>query len=398
MIQITDKRQCCGCFACASVCPRHCISMEPDTEGFLYPNVDESMCVNCRLCERICPVINPTTTQKSKALIYEIQLQDSIALKESAAGGFFTAISSYVIKNGGIVCGAAFDDRFNVEHRIAATEDECAAFRGSKYVQSNLKKCFVTFKKLLDAGKLCVFSGTPCQVSGLKKFLRKEYDNLITVDLVCAGVPSPKLWRSYLDYQENLHKSRVSYANFRYKTYGYQCSTLKLVFENGKVYSHSGRVDPMMKFFVNGIAKRPICYECPFKGIDRISDFTIFDGWSAEQLVGQSDDYGYTAVLIHTEKAEQIMAHIEIEGSIASYKAVLEDVIKMDGLMVNGQPKKHQCRDEFYLTLSNGGLPLCIEKYGKNGITEWALEAVKPLLYKTGIISKAKAVRKKLKK
>ncbi len=396
MIHIEEKTKCCGCTACASICPKKCISMKPDEEGFLYPEVDESLCVDCGLCEKVCPVIEPAEAVDTSTKAVAVQLIDDKALYESASGGFFTAISEYVIKNDGLVCGASYDEDFNVSHCLVSSMDECKGFRGSKYVQSELGDIFPRIKETLQQDKLVCFSGMPCQVSSLKKYLGQEYEKLITIDLVCAGVPSPKLWRAYLDKQEKIYGSKIKYANFRNKTYGYQCSTLKLEFENGKVYSKSGRIDPMMKFFVSGIAKRPSCYECVFKGVERCSDFTLFDAWHAQELTGRKDnDKGYTSVIIHTSKAENILN--KIEDMMVNHSVDLQQAIKLDGVMIDGQPKKHCNREECYTILNDKGIDECIEKYAKVTGKDKILERVKPILYRTGVIRIAKRVKKKLK-
>lgn len=397
MIHIEDKTKCCGCTACASICPKKCITMKPDEEGFLYPEVDENTCVNCGICDKVCPVIAPADTVDENTSAKVIQLRDENNLFESASGGFFTAISKYVINQNGMVCGAHYDDNFNVKHYITSSHEECKRFRGSKYVQSELGDVFAKVKEALQHGILVCFSGTPCQVSGLKKFLGREYDKLITVDLVCAGVPSPKLWRIYLDKQEKVHDSKLQFVNFRNKTYGYQCSTMKLQFKNGKTYSKSGRIDPMMKFFVSGIAKRPSCYECVFKGTERCSDFTLFDAWHASELTGKKDnDKGYTSVIVHTNKAEKILE--KITNMLTCYSVDLEQAVKLDGIMVEGQPKRHTGRSEFYDVLNNHGIDECINRYGKVTGKDKILEKVKPILYRTGMIGIAKRIKKSLKK
>ena len=262
-------------------------------------------------------------------------------------------------------------------------------------MQSNLGISFTQVKQMLDSGILTCYSGTPCQIAGLKNFLKKDYDNLVTVDLVCAGVPSPKLWRSYLDMQEEQFDSKIKYANFRYKTYGYQCSTMRLEFESGKVYSQSGRIDPMMNFFVSGIAKRPVCYECLFKGENRNSDLTLFDGWHAEQLTGIKDnDQGFTLLMVHTFKGEEMLG--EMLNYIDCYPVDTEKAILYDGVMVNNQPRKHEKRNMFYEVLNEGGIEACMKKFLHLTFKDYFLEIVKPVLYRSGLIHIVKRVKNRL--
>lgn len=395
MININDKTKCCGCTACANICPKNCITMEADDEGFLYPVVDENKCIKCGLCEKVCPIVHKTERMSCNSEVYAIQLKDKTALKECASGGFYAALSQFAVEQGGIIWGAVYDKDFHVVHAPAETDEECKAFRGSKYVQSNLGMSYRNVKEALEINKLVCFSGTPCQIEGLKKYLGKDYENLLTVDLVCAGVPSPKLWDEYIDMQQKNFDSPLKYANFRYKTYGYQCSTMRLEFENSRIYSKSGRIDPMMYFFVNGIAKRPICYECPFKGVNRVSDFTIFDGWHAAQLAGIKDnDRGFTFLIAHSVKGKKVLERLQ--KYIDCYRVNKDNAILCDGIMLENQPKRNNDRDKFYKVLNSGGLNECMKQFMHLSVQDYLLEALKPVLYKSGIIRLAKKVRKRL--
>lgn len=394
MIKIDEKKNCCGCTACASICPKECISLVKDEEGFKYPEIDLNKCVDCGMCKRVCPVNSVFDTSETKET-YIAQLKNSNELYKSASGGIFAAIAHNVISNNGVVVGAAYDENFNVVHCIAKTEMEIYRFQGSKYVQSNLNDIFKKIKLILQTGKLVCFSGTPCQVAGLNNFLGKKYSNLITVDIVCAGVPSQNLWDKYLDYQKSKFGSNVNYVNFREKTYGYQCSTMLIKFDSGKVYSKSGRIDPMMNFFVSGIAKRPSCYECPFKGIsNRSSDITLFDAWHASTLVPEfKDDRGYTSVLINTSIGKKEWETL-CNNSIKSKKVEIEDIVSLDGIMINNNPKVHTHRNSFYKTLNNEGLEGCIKHYLHIGNVDYLLENIKPFLYKIGLINYTKKIKR----
>lgn len=197
MIKITDKSRCCGCESCRSVCPKKCISMKADKEGFLYPEVDLSQCVDCKLCEKVCPVLHPALLDRKPKVFAGINNDIKIRL-QSSSGGIFTLLAEQILHKGGIVFGACFDEHWNVVHSYTDTIEGLEHFRGSKYVQSYVGDSFVQVKKFLDEGREVLFSGTPCQIAGLKNFLRKPYHNLLTVDVVCHGVPSPKVWQSYL--------------------------------------------------------------------------------------------------------------------------------------------------------------------------------------------------------
>ena len=200
MIDIKEKNNCCGCSACVQICPKQCISMAADNEGFLYPQVNSAICIDCGLCEKVCLVINQSAPREPLVVYAAKNNNEDIRLK-SSSGGIFTLLAEKVIEEGGVVFGAKFDADWNVIHDYTETIEGLAAFRGSKYVQSIIGDNFKTAKQFLNNGRKVLFSGTPCQIAGLKKYLRKEYDNLLTVDVVCHGVPSPMVWRDYLDYK-----------------------------------------------------------------------------------------------------------------------------------------------------------------------------------------------------
>lgn len=197
MISITSKEMCCGCAACEQRCPKSCIVMREDEEGFLYPQTDMSKCIDCGLCEKVCPVLNQG--EKRKPLyVYAAKNKNPQIQLYSSSGGVFTHIAEQIIQNNGVVFGARFDENWAVKHDYTETLEGLAAMRGSKYVQSRIGSTYQQAKDFLEAGRLVLFSGTPCQIRGLKLFLAKEYENLLTVDLVCHGVPSPEIWRQYL--------------------------------------------------------------------------------------------------------------------------------------------------------------------------------------------------------
>ncbi len=197
MINIIDKQDCCGCWACVQVCPRQCISMHEDEEGFLYPKVDVSACMACGLCDKVCPEINQSKPKRPQN-VYAAINPDNAIREQSSSGGIFTMLAERTIESGGVVFGARFDEKWDVVHDYTETVDGLAAFRGSKYVQSRIGECYRQAGQFLKAGREVMFSGTPCQIAGLKKYLQREYDNLLAVDVVCHGVPSPKVRRVYL--------------------------------------------------------------------------------------------------------------------------------------------------------------------------------------------------------
>lgn len=312
-IQIDDKSKCCGCTACKSICPQNAIEMKEDEEGFLYPSINMDKCVNCGLCKKVCPVLNKVLEKKIEQKAYVVNNKDENIRSQSTSGGAFTAIAEYVIDNGGVIFGATFDKDFNVEHTYVTKKDDLRKFRGSKYVQSNLKNTFQEAKEFLNQGKLVCFSGTPCQIEGLKKFLGRDYENLITVDIVCHAVPSPKFWRVYLNYQKNRLKiSKISDIKFRDKSnYGYKYSTMSIKYDDKK-YSEGVETDPFLRAFFGDLSDRPSCYNCAFKKQYRVSDITIWDCFTIEDFDKKlDDDKGTTRILIHSKVGKEIFEKIK---------------------------------------------------------------------------------------
>lgn len=396
MIQITDKAKCCGCTACVSACPKHCIKMCSDQEGFLYPKVEEDACIDCGLCEKKCPVINPPTNYEITSA-YIARNKDIDIVKKSSSDGFFDALCKVVIEHNGVVIGATFTEDFSVHHECAETLEKCQKFYGSKYVQSNLENVFCQTKDYLMSGKLVCFSGTPCQIAGLKQYLGKDYENLILVDLVCHGVPSPMLWKKYLSMMESKYNSKVKKVNFRSKKYGYQSSSMNLEFENKMEYFGTARIDVMLKSFFSHIALRPVCYECSFKGKDRPADITIYDCWHGASILGtRDDDLGYTSVLVRGNKGRNITE--QLEKYVVLEQRPIDQVIPINGGMLVSCAKKHKKRNEFYNVLNEEGLEKAFDRFLPVTRKDYAVEKIKAILSSTGLLHKISRARKLLKK
>lgn len=248
------------------------------------------------------------------------------------------------------------------------------AFRGSKYVQSDLKDCFTEIKKHIEKKTVVCFIGTPCQVYGLKSFLGKEYDNLVTVDVVCHGTPSPKMWEKYLNLQKSKYHSEIESVAFRYKTYGYHSSTMRIAFKNGKSYFGSARVDLMLKSFFEGLSSRPSCYKCHFKTLERCSDFTIYDCWNAEKLVNNliDDDKGFTNLIVQSSKGEKILE--EIKDKYELYSVDLKKAADLDGVMIWNSAQPHPRRNEFYHGIDEELLDNHVQKFAPIKVKDYLIE------------------------
>lgn len=400
MIEITKKTMCCGCTACASICPQNCIEMVEDEEGFLYPKVDKERCTSCGLCNRVCPVENPAQPKPGERSSVVMRADNRDVVMDSTSGGLLTPLAEWMFENKGVLCAATFDDDFHVKHMLydSMTKKQYERVRGSKYVQSDLRGLFSQIRSLLNEGRFVCFIGTTCQVSGLRTYLMKDYDNLLLVDLVCHGVPSPKLWEKYLQYQTKAYGSPLKKVNFRNKTYGYHSGTMKLEFENGKEYYGSARVDFMLKSFFKEISSRPICYTCPFKTLERCSDLTIYDCWHVNELVPsiKDDDRGYTNIIIQTQKGKEVLA--ALKGRIICESCDTEQAVALDGIMVRNCAKPHPKRAQFYQNFDETPLEQQIQRFIPISRKDHIIEGTKGFFHKTGLIGCMRTIKKKLKK
>ncbi|MCR5213889.1 MAG: Coenzyme F420 hydrogenase/dehydrogenase, beta subunit C-terminal domain [Eubacterium sp.] len=391
MIDIQRSEECCGCTACVNACPLNCIEMRADKEGFYYPHVDMDKCIDCHKCEKVCPVINsPQVGAKPPAIL--ARTNNKKILGRSTSGGVFTQIALEIVKEGGVVYGVIYDDNFMVCHERISDVKDIPKLSGSKYVQSDLGSVFSKVKSDVDAGLKVAFCGTPCQVAGLKNYLGKDYENILLVDLVCHGVPSPKLWKDYVDYLQKKN-GKLKYVNFRSKRLGYHVSVMEEVFENGKRQIGSARTNLMSKCFFKNVADRPICYECPFKTVSRVSDITIFDGWHAPDYVSglKDDDKGYTIILQHSDKWKSF---INIDKCFELYDIDVDKAISMDGRMAVKSVARPDGRDVFYDMLEKDGIVKTVDSLFPISIFDHIIEKFKLLLKKLGVLQKVKKLKR----
>lgn len=394
MVNILDKAKCCGCTACANVCPKGAIAMVPDEEGFLYPKVDEDKCVECGLCDKVCP-IESGNMQETAVQGYIVRNNDPAIVEGSTSGGVFTAIAKQVLSEGGVVYGAGYDADMRVICKRADTIEVLKEMRGSKFVQSHLGDTFQSIKQELAAGTKILFTGTPCQVEGLVSFLKGKPKNLICVDFVCRGVPSPMLWHNYVQMMEKKFDAKMVGARFKHKTYGYHATTMKVDFANGKTYYGSGRVDPMMKAFVTELASRPSCARCAFKTVSRKSDITMFDCYNFAKVTGLPDDNkGYSSLFVQSEIGAALFE--KIRGSMMVYPADVEALIQANGVMVRNSARANPKREAFYRYVGQCPIDEAMQKISPITFRDRCVEATKGVLYKTGLIQKAKALKKRL--
>lgn len=348
MIEIKDKSLCSGCYACYSVCPKDCILMQTDSEGFYYPAINQSDCINCGRCQSVCPILNePELNNIGKA--YACINKNEDIRKNSSSGGIFSELATYVIANNGIVFGAAFDKDWNVVHTCINNLCEIEKLQGSKYVQSKIGDTYKQTRDYLEKGQLVLYTGTPCQVSGLLKFLDKKYDNLITQDLICHGVPSPKVWQKYVDFQESNATSKIKRAIFKYKKPGWKKYSVLFEFESGQSYEQLISNDLFMQVFLRDICLRPSCYNCHSKKINRTSDITLADFWGIERISPDMfDDKGTSLVIINSEKGNKLFN--AISSNLIYKKVNFCEAIKQNSA-IHTSVKQHKNRNKFFQNL-----------------------------------------------
>lgn len=311
MINVKNKEKCCGCSACYNICPKQAIKMVKDDKGFRYPMVNEEKCINCGLCERVCPILNKKIIN-NQPISYACYNKNEEIRKNSSSGGIFSLLAEYILDKGGIIYGASFDDEWNVKHIRVDNILELSKLRTSKYLQSNINDAYKLAKKDLEDDKLVLFTGTPCQVNGFISFLNgKKYDKLYTQDIICHGVPSPKVWKEYLKFRESVDKRQPLQINFRKKDNGWELYELALKYDNGE-YRKRHYNDLFMQAFLRNVSLRESCYKCSFKSKNRQTDITLADFWGVKNIAKEfDDDKGTSLVIINTEKGKELFESIK---------------------------------------------------------------------------------------
>lgn len=303
--------KCCGCESCVQSCPVGCINFLENSEGFLYPQINKNDCIECGICDRVCPIINNSERREPQRVLASKHYDNKIRIN-SSSGGVFTYLADNVIEAGGAVFGARFNDKWEVVHDYTYTKDGLGVFRGAKYVQSRIGYVYVEVEKILNLGRKVMFSGTPCQIAGLKKYLRREYDNLLTIDLVCHGVPSPKVWRKYIA-EEVIRSGEqkdwvLTSVNFRDKSTGWKCYSVTFTRDSQsdkRSLSDSSFYfeNPYMRAFLDNLCLRPSCYDCKFKGGQSGADVTLGDFWGIDkEKPDLDDDKGVGLCLVYDSK------------------------------------------------------------------------------------------------
>ncbi len=359
MINILDKKDCCGCTACASICPHSAIEMKPDVLGFKYPEVDKYKCVDCGLCDKVCAFNDnyDKSLNLPEPIAYAARHKEMSEIMKSRSGAAFVAVSDWILDNGGVVYGAGYKGHFVVTHKRATTKEERDEFRGSKYVQSNLTGIFKQVKDDLKNGLTVMFSGTPCQTSGLNSYVGKKLrQNLYLVDIVCHGTPGANMWRDYLDYLEKKYKREIIAVNFRDKEqFGWRAHKESFLFAGFTSFTS------FTYLFYQHIAFRLSCGNCHFCNLHRPSDLTLADYWGSERTDANfnADDKGCSLVLLNTDKGIELFESVKNKMNVIPAK--LENVMQTH---LQKPSDVHPKRLDFECDYEKKGFAYVMKKYG----------------------------------
>ncbi len=374
-----NPSQCCGCSACFAQCPMKAIEMVRDGEGFLYPLVDKEKCIECNACVRVCPLKsgdNPVKNEETKTFI-ALKNKEEETILSSSSGGAFSAISDYILNQGGVVYGVVFDEKLRAVHARADNKKERNKMRVSKYLQSDLMDTFRRVKEDADNGIKVLFTGTPCQVEGLKKYLKRDYENLFLADVICHGTPSPLMFAEHIKNIEKTRRKKVVSYKCRSKVYGWHRHTEEAVFENGKSESGTVLLQEHKVLFYAGYTLRPSCYECQFTNLCRPSDLTLGDFWGIEKCMPDWDDQkGTSMLLVNSTKGKKLLDKIQ------------KDVVIRESTAYGRQPqlenpaKKPDDRAEFWTMYRKHGYRFVAAKYGRNNFKSGLKHTIKRILGK----------------
>lgn len=348
---------CCGCRACEQICAHKAISMKEDEEGFLYPSLDESLCINCHLCEKVCPIHNAIKTLNDDGCAYATQNRRTDELMTSSSGGMFIVIAKYILNHNGVVYGAAYQDAALVKHIRVTELKDLKKIQGSKYVQSDTNETYTQVKEDLKNGRLVYFTGVPCQVAGLKLFLRRSYDNLFTSDLICHGTPSPKLFSNMVKrIEQREHLTFVNYSFRDKRIHGWSCSSSSSSYKNrfGHIVykKYSKDMEAYFKAFISGHLMRMVCYKCPFARYERSGDITIADYWNVKETHPKFPNIskGVSLILVNTLKGEAMFK--ELSNSLNTVSLTKEDAFNSNWNLHQPTPLAKE-REKAYLLAFN---------------------------------------------
>lgn len=382
MIQILDKKECCGCSACFQVCAHQAIQMKRDALGFLYPEINRNLCVDCGLCDKVCAFKHENELSENSVTptVYIGHLSDSVLLKESQSGGAFTAIAEFILSQKGVVYGAGFDENFHIQHKRIENITDLSELKGSKYVQSDMRNVLKGVKDDLKAGRTVLFSGTPCQVAAVKSYAgQKNKDNLFLVDIICHGVSSPYIWRDYLLFMRKRNDGRLVSVKFRNKKdFGWHSCIESFFFENKTV-----NADIFAYLFYQNIMFRPSCGVCPYAKLSRVSDITIGDAWRTNHIIDKRDgNEGKSLIICNTSKGSRLF------DSLTSFFSERVDIKDFMQSNLQKPTSLNKRSDKFYSQYEKKGFNYILKHFGNRGWRYKLKGKVQAFTYYSSLVSK----------
>jgi len=393
---VINKNICYGCMACYNICPHGAIYRKEDEEGFLFPEIDQQKCLHCDLCRKRCPALHKKDVDDQSVQAGYVAQNVHLDIRISRTyGGVFGELASWCILNDGIVFGAMLDDSLRVVHGFSDNIKDCAKFQGSKYVQSDIGKNYIAVKKFLEQDRYVLFSGTPCQIEGLYRFLEKQYDKLITVDVVCRGVLSPGLFRNYLNFQKQSLKSPITDIKFREKRWGYKYTAMAIYHRNDCIYARGTESDALLRCFFENNYNRMTCYHCQYRKRYRNSDITIWDCFNADLYNKKmDDDTGVNKVLAHSIKGKNLIEKLGLDNQLFLDEVPVQKLISentealYENLILNEEKRKIFFHD--YMSLS------AEELWKKHYPDDWRIKIkrmIRKVLFFLGIYQRVRRIK-----
>ncbi|MDD3040121.1 Coenzyme F420 hydrogenase/dehydrogenase, beta subunit C-terminal domain [Bacteroides sp.] len=362
-MELCSLVECTGCLACVNSCPKNALKISVNAEGFYEPLLIADACVDCGLCERSCPILKKVEKTKTEQFGYAIWSRNNVTRKVSSSGGIFSELALYILRKGGVVFGVAFDQNFKVSHILVDRSEDLIKLRGSKYLQSDVGDSYQKVKILLKKGQFVLFSGTPCQIAGLYGYLNKDYENLITCDFVCHGVPSPSVFLKYKEWLEIKYNSSLINYSFRDKRKSWCWFNTKATFQSGEVYIGSWFKDPYMRLFLRDNILRKSCYHCHYTNMDRMGDVTIGDFWGYKASCKQDKDTdeGISMLLVNSSKGKKIFD--EIKNDTIYFERSIES-ISVSQKSLSSPWKEPHTREDFWTDFKKMEFNDIIKKWG----------------------------------
>ena len=359
MIDKVSVQECAICGACINACPVDAISLDKVHLDFRYPQINEDICIHCNRCEKACPILgNKGKPGEGYPVAFAAKSENDPMRMRSSSGGVFYELADQMLRDGGYVCGAVFDDEFHVKHILSNAKENILRMMGSKYAQSDVGYCYREVKDVLEKGCKVLFSGCPCQVAGLRTFLGKEYPNLLLVELICHGIPSDHMLQTYIGMQERKYGAKLTKMEFRNKKKGWHNSSVRMKFENHRIYSIPYTADAYTIGFLRNITLKSSCYDCHFRNFTAGSDITLGDFWGAEVELPEDDNKGISAILVNSGKGMDIIDRC----NLALTPANVETVIKYNKNLLCSAALSPQ-RSLFYASADTNGLEKAIRRY-----------------------------------